>query len=308
MTTELVIPEVQAIRERYEGQLPAIRGAFVNQLNKEVKQKRNWLIGGSIVGMVALFGGSILALIKAAVAITAWGLVLGLLVLAGYAVWKMLPRFELQLAHSERLKIDAEMHAYIEAHKAEMNRHIDAIKEQVRRDPIPFLEAEYMRRSQVYEAQKATVLRFAGKMTVHVQRFKRKQEDNPRMNLSDEEKAVQRMQLWHKNRLDRLNDGFQKNIRYKAKLEEARIRWDLKLSAMEALAEEDRAKVDMEAAFQEVLSEIAFDQVHSEYEEVFARIEIDAQEMAAQPQLEFAPGMSINLSDTKVGDKVPVAR
>lgn len=307
MTTELVVPsEVRAIRQRFEDQLPGIRQTFALELGSEIKKKRVWLIGGSIAGLLILTGTTIAALLKAAVIATGWGMALAALFGVGYVVKRMIPRWELQLAHSERLKIDKAMHAYIERKQLEMKRHIEAIMAEVRRNPIPFLNAEYVRRSQVYEVQKATVTRFAGRMSVYAQKFQRRQLDNPGMNLIDEARAVDRMQLWHKNRLDRLNDGYQKLIRYKAKLDEARIRWDLKLSAMEALAEEDRAKVDMEAMFQEVLTEVAFDQVHSEYEEVFARIEMDAREMAAQPKLEFAPGMSIDLSDACVPAAVPV--
>lgn len=281
------VQEIQRITERYESQVPAIRSAFEGELGKKLNWQRTLLVGGVFTAAFALFGGAIVTMIKTAALATVWGLVLGVLLLVGYIGFRMLPRLELQLANSERERVDAEMHRCIEAHYAEMNRHIEAIKAEVRRDPIGFLEAEHVRKSQVYEKVKAAVMRFAGRMGTFRNTLERRKQDNPGRKFAAEDKDLQKMELYHRNRVERLEVGFKKLVSYKEMLSEARMHWDLKKAAVEAMDEEDRLRVDMDAMLQEVLSEIAFDQVSSEYEEIFARIEVDAMEMEVQ-KLEFS--------------------
>lgn len=296
--SNFVIPHVQEVTARYESQIPAIRGVFEEELKKKLNWQRTLLVGVAGTSVLAMFGGAIVTMIKTAALVTAWGLALGVLLMVGYIGYRMLPRLELQLANRERERVDAEMHRCIEAHYAEMNRHIEAIKAEVRRDPIGFLEAEYVRKSQVYEKVKAAVMRFAGRMGSYKKTLDIRKQDNPRKNFVAEDADLKKMELYHRNRVERLEVGYRKLVSYKEMLAEARMHWDLRKAAVEAMEEEDRLKVDMDAMLQEVLSEIAFDQVSSEYEQIFARIEVDAMEMEVQ-KLEF--------STTAIDMTVPVA-
>jgi hypothetical protein len=296
MANDLMIPEVVALQKKYEESLPAIRGHFEHRLVEQVRSKRNWLYGGALVGVGVTLSGTGFAILNAMIALASGGLVAGLTLVGGFVVWQMLPRWQLQIANSEKLKIDQEMHAYILHRMRTRDEQINAIQEEVRRNPIAFLEADYRRRKELYEAQRVVVTRFAGRVETHVQNFNRRKRDRPRMDFSGEETAIERMKLFHQNRMERLNNGFQLLNRFADKIEEARTRWELKRSAAEALA--DERDLDLDAAFQEVLSDIAFDTVNSEFQMVFAQIEVDAQEMASK-KLEFAPNMSIDVTETK---------
>lgn len=296
---ELMIPQVLAIRKEYEEKLPSIQKFYEGRLSNEIRKMQKWLYGGAFVGFGILAGGVAFAMLKAILAIVAGGFILGAAAVGGILVYNMLPRWQMALAHSERLKIEAEMQDYLLKRMRMRDEQIQKIQDEVRANPVGFLQDDYNRRKKLYEAQRVVVTKFAGRMGSHVQNFERKKKDYPNMDLSGEQMAIERMQLFHKNRMDRLNTGFQLLNRFAAKVEEARTHWELKKSAAEALDEERRMGFDPDAEFQNVLSEIAFDTVNTEFQTVFAQIEVDAQEMTAK-QLEFAPNLAIDVTDSKL--------
>ena len=116
MKFPIVLPEEQAIRKRFGGEIQQIERKFETDkveaerrfgglLTHELGKNKRLVYGGTAAAAVAIFGGSILTMIKTAVAIGAWGFLLAAMIIFGVVAWRKLPRYELELANRERERI-----------------------------------------------------------------------------------------------------------------------------------------------------------------------------------------------------------
>lgn len=295
--TDLVIPEVEAIRQRFEKEKPAIRGQFERRLAIRINDARFWLFAGALAIGVLAVGSVLLALIKAAIALVTAGFVLAGLGILGIIARMTLPILLQNIAFRMQEEELAGLNRHLATMEAERDRRIEEIKARIRANPIGFLEREYQQRREFYDKMVKRLRKLAASVGIHVEKFNRLKADRPNMDLMAQAKQVERLQLFYKNRQDRAQVAHRQLQRRHEMIEEFRVKWTLFQDAQAALDEERRAEVDADQAFQDILANTAFDQINGDYEAIFAQLEVDAYEMDNK-RLEFGPDIQINL-DTR---------
>lgn len=264
VNTELTSPEDQ-LRQQFQG-----------QLTRRLRYRHLLLGGGAVIGL-AVAVPVIIAAVEAGV---------GLLALAGlaamaFAGWRMVPRFVLTIENREREKI-----------QQEMNRHLAALKAEAKKNPIEQAENEYLRRTEQYQAFKTAMEQIGGKIRAFKSKLDQTKRDKPGYDLRTETEALTRMQDFYTNRMQRLETAAKMLTQFKDKIEEARIKWDFQLQANDAIRAMNAT--DRDAQINVILTEVAFDQVQSQFDEVFAKLDVDAAEMRGKNALDFG-GASIDL-------------
>lgn len=178
------------------------------------------------------------------------------------------------------------------------NRLLAARKREARKNPIEQAENEYLRRSQQYQAFRAALEKIGGMVANFGSKLERTRREKPNYDLRAETEAYEKMKLFYQNRKDRLVKADQLLDAFKEKIEEARTKWEFQLEANAAI----RAMnvTDKEAKINEILTEVAFDSVQQEFNTVFAKLDVDAAEISGQKQLQFAPGVMLDISAIRV--------
>lgn len=255
-----------------------VRQEFASKLEKVIASKRALFVLGSVAVLAVILPLAVAAL-KAGLALIA----IGFLALGGAAAWKMIPRWLLTIENRERELI-----------QQEMNRHLAALKQEAKKNPIEQAQNEYLRRSAQYEAFKAAMSIIGGKVKSFQAKLAQTKRDKPNYDLSQETAALERMVQFYTNRMERLQVAFVKLGQFKDKIEEANTKWEFQLAANDAIRAMNAT--DKDAKINEILTAVAFDSVQQEFDSVFAKLDVDAAELNASKALEFGPGMTIDVS------------
>lgn len=259
-------------------QAVTIREQFGVDLRKQITTKRVMIGGVSLLGLAVALPVAVMA-VQAGAALV----VVGALVVGGYLVWRRVP-----------LWIQRNENSIIEANQRELNRHLAALKQEARKNPIEQAQNEYLRRQRQYEAFKSAMEQIGGKVQAFGTKLARTKKERPNYDMSQETAAYEKMKAFYDSRIERLKVAFQKLSAFRDKIEEASVKWEFQLDANDAIRAMNAT--DQEAKINEILTEVAFDSVQQEFDAVFAKLDIDAAEMNAQNALEFGSGMTIDVS------------
>ncbi len=178
------------------------------------------------------------------------------------------------------------------------NRILMARVAEARRNPIEQATNDFLRRQAQFERFKAAVSQIGGQIASLKVRLKKMHEAAPKSDFSTEEDALGKMDLYYKNRLDRVTLASAKLQDFDQKIKEARMKWDFQVAANQAIVAMNAT--DREAQMNQMLTEIAFDTVQHEFDEVFAKIDVDAAELNSKKELAFGGGMSLDLSAIQI--------
>lgn len=237
------------------------------------------IVGGAAVATLAVILPAAVMAAQTSFALA----VVGVLAVVGTLAWRWLPYM-----------MQRNDNAIKEANQKEMNRHLAALKAEAKKNPIEQAEGEFVRRSNQYQVFKSAMEQIGGKVEAFGNKLTRTKSDKPGYDLTQETAAYEKMKLFYENRIERLKVAHQKLIKFKEKLEEARVKWEFQLDANDAIRAMNAT--DQEAKINEILTEVAFDSVQQEFDAVFAKLDIDAAEMNAQKALEFGKDMIIDVS------------
>lgn len=262
-----------------------IRQKFEADLKKQLTTKRVVVVAGVVASLAVLL--PLAVFIAQAVAALAAA---GVLAVGGLVAWKMLPRWIRTIEHRE-----------IERNQAEMNRHLAALKNEARKNPIEQAQNEYLRRSRQYETFKAALEQIGGQVASFRSKLEKTKREKPSYDLRQETAALEKMQQFYTSRVERLKAAFRSLQLFKEKIEEAQTKWEFQLQANAAIRAMNAT--DQEAKMAEILTAVAFDTVQTEFDSVFARLDVDAAEINDTKALEFAPGVTIDVSAVHIGDR-----
>lgn len=259
-----------------------IKTHFADEMRKQITAKRVVLGVGALGALVVLSPVIILA-VKAGFALAA-AAALGI---GGLFAWKRMPYWVLKQENRIKLLI-----------MQEQNAHLARLKAEAKKNPIEQAENEYLRRGRQYEDLKRALEIIGGQVQAFESKLFTTKREKPSYDLSQETAALDKMKLFYNNRKDRLKSAQQKLIQFKEKLEEARTKWEFQLQANAAIRAMNAT--DQEARINEILTEVSFTAVQQEFDSVFAKLDVDAAEITAQDQLEFAPGVSIDIHNINI--------
>jgi hypothetical protein len=178
------------------------------------------------------------------------------------------------------------------------NRLLAMRKNEARKNPIEQAQNDYLRKCEQYEAFKTALEKIGGMVANYGSRLEKKRREKPNYDLRTELDALEKMKAFYQNRKERLVRAQQVLVVKKEKIEEATFKWEAQLEANAAIRAMNAT--DKEAKINEILTEIAFKSVDQEYNAVFAKLDIDAAEISGQQQLEFAPGVALDISAVNV--------
>lgn len=257
-------------------------------LSKQLTIKRVLFVGGSVLALVAVGSVAILA-IKAGLTLLAAGAILAV------GVYSLL-RFPLWMLKQENKVRELIMQ--------ERNEHLARLKAEARKNPIEQAENDYLRRDKQYDAFKKAMEQIGSQVGSCRSKLEKLKADKPNYDLSEQVRAVEKMELYYNNRLDRLKQAKIKLEAFKEKIAEARTKWDFALAANAAIAVMNAT--DQDSRMQEILTEVSFEAVQSEFDGIFAKLDVDAAEMSTQGTLEFGSDVKIDIHDLVMDDLVPV--
>ncbi len=265
-----------------------IKVQFAEELRKQLTGKRILFGVGAVVLLAAVLPLVVMA-VKAGLALAA----AATLAVGGLFAWKMVPYWLLKHENRIRLLI-----------MQEQNAQLARLKAEAKKNPIETAENEYLRRSRQYEAFKKAMESIGGRVTAFGSKLSRTKSTRPTYDLSQETAAHEKMKLFYQNRMDRLQLAFRKLEEFKAKIDEANVKWEFQLDANAAIRAMNAT--DQEARINEILTEVSFDTVQQEFDAVFAKLDVDAAEMSARPALEFGQGITIDVPAMEVPEFVPL--
>ncbi len=242
-----------------------------------MKQKTSvsWLRAGTVIAGV---GGLWLLsqIIWAAASAAAGVAVIGVIGIVGIGVFQALPML---------------------AQKWE-NWLLGVRKDEARKNPIEQAENDFMRRSAQVESFKQAMENIGAQVTRLKNRLDKTRREKPAYDLTEQIASYDKMQLYYNNRLQRLQLAVKAREDFKNKIDEAKTKWAFQQDANETIRAMNAT--DQEAKINEILTEVAFDSVQKEFDTIFAKLDVDAAEMSAQNQIEFAPHTTLDLTAIEI--------
>jgi hypothetical protein len=260
----------------------AVREQYATALTKQITRKHVMIGALGLAGMAIVLPVAVLA-VQAGLALAA----AGALGIGGLLVWKRVP-----------LWIQRNENSIREASQQEMNRHLAALKAEARKNPIEQAENNYLLRSNQYQAFKQAMIKINAAVSGLGNKLERNKKEKPGMDFSQETEAYNKMSQFVENRMIRLSDAQRKLQAFHTKIEEAKIKWEFQLEANAAIRAMNA--VDQDTKINEILTAVAFDSVQREFDTVFASLEVDAVEISGKNQLEFGPGMMVDVSEIRI--------
>ena len=188
-------------------------------------------------------------------------------------------------------------HAVIERNRAEMNRHLLALKAAARKNPIETLQNELA----VLEKQKDGIShansQFQSAALAYAAELGESEKEDPSVDYAEENSTVLEMKnVCIEN--DRLLHEFTQGIAFfRKKANEASRKWNLAIKANSAFdLLDDREKADH---MRDILSQVCFDEVRAQYHTIFARMNSRAIELSANRSFKIG-GKVVEFSTIKI--------
>jgi hypothetical protein len=282
MVMTALVPSGQAMGKDQRAIL--IRQQFTTAIGQEVTTKR-LIIGGATAGALVILAPAVLVLAKVGMIMTA----LGVSAVGCGVAYKWLPWI-----------VQRTENAVIEAQNHEANRHLIALKLEAKENPIEQAQNEFMRRSTQYANFKSAMEKIGGKVTSCRTKLQKMAADRPQYDLTEQWKGLEKMETFYNNRIERMKQAYIKLQEFKAKIDEAKEKWEFQLMANDAIAAMN--STDKDALIGEILVEVAFDSVQQEFDAIFAKLDIDAAEVSAQKQLDFGTDMKLDISEIELAE------
>lgn len=250
---------------------------FANKADTQIMVKRGLVIAGTVAAAVVAVP-MIIAIAHGIFAVACIGILGG----AGYVAKQRIPHWIIK--GENRVK---------ELMQQEANRHIAALKAEAKQNPIEQAENDYIRRSQQYQQFKAALENIGGQVNKfksmidnqeHLNQDRKAQGKDP-IDMTQEKAALAKMSEFYENRKLRLIDARDKLVKFKDKIDEAKTRWEFQKAANTAINAMNAT--DKDNTLKTMLTEVAFDSVQQEFDQVFARLDVDAVELSSTKALDF---------------------
>lgn len=256
-----------------------IRNEFAEKLEKQITAKRVILTAITIVGL-AILAPTIFLAVKAGFGI----IVAGGLGLGGFFAWKRIP-----------LWVQKNENYITEEIQKEMNEHLKRMKQEARKNPIEQLQNYLTLKAQQLKAYKVFVSQVGTQVKNTSDMLEERKKQKPDKDYSKKDLAIKAMDKAYKFHLNKANEGEKAIAELKEAIEDANFDW--KFSQAGQLAMQKMQDLEGQDLLNEILASESFDEVRTNFNQVFSEIEVQIGTINSGKQLEFGEDISINMSD-----------
>lgn len=238
-----------------------VKQKFLEETQSQLSSKK-WVAVGVGVVLLAIFSSIAVAALTAGLALTALAGVGLALTVSSIYVYKRFPLWIQKMENN-----------VIEAKQKEMLNHLESMKKTAKLNPIEQMESTYMlKKNKLTEFSKAVV---ALKASVDKQQRKLKQikKEKPHYDMSEEEAQTQKMENYVVLKEAQLLKASAALADFKDNVDQIKIKWEFQLEANEAIKAMNTS--DKESMMAELLTDTAFEQVHTSFDKVFAQMELE---------------------------------
>lgn len=261
-----------------------------------INQKALLWKGAFALGSLAVLA-LLLPLIKAAVVAGLGLAAIGALLVGAGVTWRYLPVLWQKIENN-----------VIELQMREANRHLAALKAEARKNPIDTLQNEYM----AMERQKSGIseanTQFLAATEAYGSELQENKRQDPSIDYSEEERTYSEMKRVCDEQGRDLEEFVVALVNFKKKIDEASRKWNLQLKAHAAYALLDEAETS--SKMRDILVQVSFDEVRTQYSGLFAKMNTRARELSAARTLRVGQSTidvsAIHIPNIKENERVSV--
>jgi hypothetical protein len=242
-----------------------VKKEFENKEKTSLLLKRIGIgIGGIFI--LALTGTLLASALTAGIALSGL-LVIGTVgIIAGIFVKNNFPRWVLSIEN--RVKED---------NHREMLKHLENLKKNVKSNPIEQMENQYIEQRNKLEAFKENIKEFSAAIESAKRNLDNSKSKYPDTDFSRETIQINKMDEFKNIKKAKYNKANETLELFKNKVDIAREKWNLQLSANKAIAKMNNT--DKDSLIQNILTEVAFEEVHASNDALFASLEMELNSM-----------------------------
>lgn len=248
----------------------------MNQIVKSMKPSKSMIVRGSmiVVAIVALAIG--LPLVYLAFLSTLGLLGIAITAAIGFAFIQSLPYLGQKLE----------------------NKLLGLRKKEARENPIEQIENNVIRKSQQLKAFRDGLELIGGQIGSLSSSLKNQKQHDPTEDFSDQEEAIEKMQLYYQIKKNSYAEAMQALQDYKKAVDRAKFKFGFGTAAA-GIAQAMNAS-DAETLMQNMLSDESFKAVDLKFNTAFATLDMDTLELNANKQIEFGKGVKLDFNNVHI--------
>lgn len=238
-----------------------VKQKFIEETQSQLANKK-WLAIGAGIVLLAVFSSIAVAALTAGLALTALaGIGLGLTVSSIY-VYKRFPLWVQQMENN-----------VIEARQKEMLSHLESMKKTAKLNPIEQMEATYMMKKRKLSEFSSAVIALKASVDKQQRKLKDIKKEKPHFDMSEEEAQTKKMESYVVLKETQLRKASATLADFKDNIDQIKVKWEFQLEANEAIKAMNTS--DKESMMAELLTDTAFEQVHTSFDKIFAQMELE---------------------------------
>lgn len=238
-----------------------VKQKFIEETQSQLANKK-WLAIGAGIVLLAVFSSIAVAALTAGLALTALaGIGLGLTVSSIY-VYKRFPLWVQQMENN-----------VIEARQKEMLNHLESMKKTAKLNPIEQMEATYMMKKRKLSEFSNAVVALKASVDKQQRKLKEIKKEKPHFDMSEEEAQTKKMESYVVLKETQLRKAAATLADFKDNIDQIKVKWEFQLEANEAIKAMNTS--DKESMMAELLTDTAFEQVHTSFDKIFAQMELE---------------------------------
>lgn len=238
-----------------------VKQKFIEETQSQLANKK-WLAIGAGIVLLAVFSSIAVAALTAGLALTALaGIGLGLTVSSIY-VYKRFPLWVQQMENN-----------VIEARQKEMLNHLESMKKTAKLNPIEQMEATYMMKKRKLSEFSNAVVALKASVDKQQRKLKEIKKEKPHFDMSEEEAQTKKMESYVVLKETQLRKAAATLADFKDNIDQIKVKWEFQLEANEAIRAMNTS--DKESMMAELLTDTAFEQVHTSFDKIFAQMELE---------------------------------
>lgn len=133
-----------------------------------------------------------------------------------------------------------------------------------------------------------------------VDMLSKRKKDAPTADYAKQDEAVKKMMAYYENGIAKYRAGNKALEDYSQKIHEKIFEWEFAQAGKKALSAMD--PLTQQNILRDILSDTAMKSVQSQFNSVFADLDLEVTSLTNSDKIEYAPGMALNLSNLRVSD------
>lgn len=269
-------------QETQNPQAVTIREQFAVDLRKQITTKRVIVGTAGVVGLAVALPVAIMA-VQAGFALVA----VGALAVGGYLTWRRVP-----------LWIQRNENSITEASNRERNRHLTALKQDARTNPVEQLQNYLLSKKGQLDKYMDFVKQIGSQVKSTSDMLDERKRQKPDKDYSKKDQAVNAMGKAYQFHLQKVEAGKKALNDLKEAVEDAQFDWKFGQAGQAAM--QNMKALEGQDLLNEMLASESFDAVRTNFNNVFSDIEVQIGTINSSKQLDFGEGIVIDVSNVKI--------